>query len=88
MNSHPNLVSSANWQSRDLHSSPVIFLRDPSQQFFSHVWTEHQENMSLKYNPLHPTFRVYWDTKVFLFFIQNIDFGHSSQCFKQKYGKC
>ena len=28
MNSHPNLVSSANWQSRDLHSSPVIFLRD------------------------------------------------------------
>ena len=27
MNSHPNLVSSANWQSRDLHSSPVIFLR-------------------------------------------------------------
>ena len=28
MNSHPNLVSSANWQSRDLHSSPVIFLRE------------------------------------------------------------
>ena len=28
MNSHPNLVSSAKWQSRDLHSSPVIFLRD------------------------------------------------------------
>ena len=28
MNSHRNLVSSANWQSRDLHSSPVIFLRD------------------------------------------------------------
>ena len=25
---HPYLVSSANWQSRDLHSSPVIFLRD------------------------------------------------------------
>ena len=30
MNSHPNLVSSANWQSRDLHSSPVIFLRGMS----------------------------------------------------------
>ena len=37
MNSHPYLVSSANWQSRDLHSSPVIFLRVKSKNVYEEM---------------------------------------------------